>query len=54
VRLHLPHPRRAARQRRRDQDTRLRRAVDAARLADRDTTYDWEQELRRRQRGRVR
>jgi hypothetical protein len=56
MRLHLPHPRRAARQRRRDQDMRLRQAIDVARLADRtQQTWDWQAELeRRRGRGRGR
>jgi hypothetical protein len=53
MRLHLPHPRRAARLRREAQDRAIMLAVRRAHLADRtQQTWDWAAELERRRRAR--
>lgn len=57
MKLHVPHPRRAAEQRRlvrQQRAARVRRAVRQAHLADRTAVYDWEAELEMRRRGRSR
>jgi hypothetical protein len=51
--LHLPHPRRAARERRLAMQRRIAVAVARAHLADRtEQTWDWAAELERRRRQR--